>query len=284
MIGIIILVICLSLHGIYLCVLNEVGFFTGLYQPVILSPHKTHNVLRTKLEKLPFKCVVGLGWKWIEDRNCNVEINDWVSIRNAADKLRMKLCFNKHNIITAKWYMFHESVDKFPIVAKHRFGSRGTGNYLLKTKYEFNRFIKEREGDLDNFIFEEFLDYPLEYRLHISEQGCFYTNRKALKNDVNNEDRWKFSYNNTVWLKEENEKFNKPENWNEIIDECIKALKSCGLDVAAFDVKYQPKTNKFFIIEVNSAPSFGDFTKEKYLEFLPMIAKYKFNKTTLLKI
>ncbi len=51
------------------------------------------------------------------------------------------------------------------------------------------------------------------------------------------------------------ESFNKPNNWQEIIDECVKALKAIGLDVAAFDVKVAAKdTNEYIIIGIEFSP------------------------------
>ena len=38
---------------------------------------------------------------------------------------------------------------------------------------------------------------------------------------------------NCVWILESNPMFDKPSNWQEIVDESVKALHAVGLDVGA---------------------------------------------------
>ena len=173
----------------------------------------------------------------------------------------------------------------YPIVAKHHFGSRGNGNYLLNSQQELQAWMKGK--DLSNYLFEKFYNYVREYRLHVSANGCFYTCRKMLKSDIPKEDRWFRNDSNSVWVLEENPLFDRPANWTKIVEESVKALKATGLDFGACDVRVQSsKTEKgkkreeidFIIVEINSAPSFGDITAEKYLQELPKIAHLKKNK------
>ena len=69
---------------------------------------------------------------------------------------------------------------------------------------------------------------------------------------------------------EENELFDRPNNWNKIVSDCVKALKSLGLDIAAFDVKCEAgvKNPKWIILESNSAPALGGVGIEKYKQQL----------------
>jgi hypothetical protein len=56
-----------------------------------------------------------------------------------------------------------------------------------------------------------------------------------------------------------------------VINDCVKALKSLNLDIAAFDVKIQTnkyKNPKYIILESNSAPALGDYGLEKYKQLL----------------
>jgi glutathione synthase/RimK-type ligase-like ATP-grasp enzyme len=158
----------------------------------------------------------------------------------------------------------------YPIVAKHIYGSRGTGNFLIKTKEELSAWLVGKT--LTNYIFEKFYNYSREYRLHISKNGCFYACRKMLKNDIPKDKRWYRNDSNSTWILEENPAFNKPATWDTIIKECIIALNTIGLDLAAFDVKVEAKdSNKFIIIESNSAPSFGENTLKQYINEIPKI-------------
>ena len=107
-----------------------------------------------------------------------------------------------------------------------------------------------------------------------------------LKRDTPEEKKWYRNDDNCVWILEENENFDKPVNWVRIEEESVKALKSVGLDVGAVDLRIQSATNKkgekrenpdFIIVEINSAPSFGDITLNKYIEELPKILLNKYN-------
>jgi hypothetical protein len=164
------------------------------------------------------------------------------------------------------------------------YGSRGTGNYLLKTREEFDAFVAKHRGG--NYIYERFHDYNREYRLHVTSDGCFYTCRKLLKEETPERDRWFRNDSNSTWILENNPSFDRPTNWDAIVAECVKALNAVGLDFGACDVKVQSAKNskdkdrkepKFFIIEINSAPSFGTLTTQKYLEEIPKLLTRKYN-------
>lgn len=294
------------------------------FRPRIRSRHPSHEPLRTQLPKLPVRSVVRLGSTTVLTTGVKrlIEVNTVNAVRNSASKLLMKLCFTHDEVKTANWFYpilepdpafpeitnaIHEVTDKginfiddtypgsehfaptlleFPIVAKHIFGSRGTGNYLLKTKEEFNAWLPNKT--LENYIFEKYYNYNREYRLHVTKDGCFYTCRKLLKEDTPADKRWFRNDSNSVWVVEENPSFDRPTNWDAIVAESVKALNSVGLDFGAVDVRVQsasketkkkgevPRENpEFIIIEINSAPSFGEITLQRYLEQIPKIVESK---------
>jgi len=274
---------------------------TGYYAQ-IRSRHPSHNVFRGKAAlKMPFRSVIRFGSTTELDDN-RIEINSTESIKNSASKLRMKNCFTEAGVKTADWftvekigggYQFISMTNKnlnidiatlpYPIVAKHHFGSRGNGNYLLNSQQELQAWMKGK--DLSNYLFEKFYNYVREYRVHVSANGCFYTCRKMLKSDIPKEDRWFRNDSNSVWILEENPLFDRPANWTKIVEESVKALNATGLDVGACDVRVQSakdsKGNKrkevdFIIIEINSAPSMGERTEIEYLKELPKLLKDKF--------
>lgn len=204
-----------------------------------------------------------------------VQINLPQAIRNAANKRLMKECFTRAEVKTAKWSHAQKGDLEFPIVAKHIMGSRGTGVYLLKDASEYRSFtmLRETRQDAPSFIYEQFKGYSREYRLHVTEDGCFYSCRKMRTRAT--VERWKFS-DNTVWILESNPAFDKPSTWPQIEAECVKALKSCGLDFGACDVKVA-NDGRFFVIEINSAPGLEPHTLAAYQQMLPALATKKFN-------
>lgn len=288
------------------------------FRPKIRSRHPSHDVLRAKLSfpLFPFKSVIRLGSftkleSIVKDDEKVVEINTVNAIKNSADKLLMKQCFTNNNVKTADWWVYnnhngnmpdsfnfkgkYDEVDyhypeelPYPIIAKHRLGSKGRGNYKLDSVEALNTWLETRLDRLDEYIFEKFYNFVREYRLHVTENDYFYSCRKMLKSDTPDKDKWYRNDDHCVWIMEENKLFDKPTCWDEIVKHSITALKSTGLDFGAVDVKIQSENNSkgeqrknidFIIIEINSAPSFGEVTEEKYLEILPQLILNKNYKT-----
>jgi len=282
------------------------------FRPVIYSRHPSHTNLRRNnktIELLPFRSVVRLGSSTeckdtIANGGDRLELNTVDAIRNSSSKLRMKNCFQnaQPSVKSADWYRCSNDNNNFllqtkaeiitvsledmplPLVAKSLYGSRGQGNTLLKTIDEIRNYL--RSGvNLENRIFERYYNYSREYRLHVDANGCFYTCRKMMKRDTPEENKWYRNDDNCVWILENNEAFDKPSNWQSIIDECVKALNSTGLDFGAIDLRIQSSTDRngninenpdFIIVEINSAPSFGDITEETYIKHIPVMLKNKY--------
>jgi hypothetical protein len=223
------------------------------------------------------------------------EINSVSSVRTSADKLLMKQAFDKAGIHHASWMKLSDHGTKefgewltkigFPkkrIIIKHRFGSRGNGNYYITSKETLDSFVNSHKGGLSNYIVEEYMNYTVEYRLHVTERGHFYTCRKVLKNDTPKDKRFQRHDDNCSWLLETNPSFNKPKNWNDIVADCVKALKTMGGDVMAFDVKCTSKKNSkdgfvsWILLESCSAPAFGEKMMVAYKNELPLIVQHKY--------
>lgn len=288
-----------------------------MYRPQVRSRHPSHGWLKNSIGLLPFRSIVRLGsTTQIGDEvsvgGRRVECNTVQAIKTSASKLLMKQVFLEAGVKTAEWYycwipkytdghiekaIFMKSVNignmiettpntindlPYPIVAKHHYGSRGEGNFLINSQQELDKWMSGKT--LSNYIFEKFYNYSREYRLHVTKDGCFYTCRKMLKGTTPAESRWYRNDSNSVWVLEDNPQFDKPVNWATIVAECVKALKAVGLDVGAIDLKVQSaKTEKgelrkdpqFIVIETNSAPSMGNITQIKYQAELPKILNFK---------
>lgn len=272
--------------------------YKEIYRPMIRSRHPSHAPFRTQLRKLPFRSVVRFGsLTELEDpaskNGSRIELNSKEAIKNSSSKLLMKQCFQEVGVKTADWESSSVVNDiqlfindtGFPIIAKSHHGSRGLGNTMLKTQEEFNNWIIGKT--LSNYIFEKYYNYNKEYRLHVTKNGCFYTCRKMLRQEFREHpNSWQRHDDNCVWILEENENFDKPNNWKEIEDHCIKALISCGLDFGACDLRVQNNNDNdgnrrdnpdFIVVEINSAPSMGVVTLEKYKEILPQLLIEKYN-------
>lgn len=284
------------------------------FRPVLRSRHPSHQILsRHNEEKVlplfPFKSIIRLGSTTeisevaMEGR---IEVNTTEAIKNSSNKLKMKTAFTELGVKTADWYKYAGLYDgahsfiknfdneeepilsnelPFPIIAKEHYGSRGNGNTKLDNLEELEAYIEA--NDIRRVLFEKFYNFSREYRLHVTEEGCFYTCRKMLKNDTPDDQKWFRNDKHCVWIMEENEAFDIPSNWEDVVHHSVLALKAVGLDIGAVDLKIQSATKKdgvtprenpeFIVVEINSAPSFGEETTKKYIEELPKIITRKFN-------
>ena len=249
---------------------NRRGFLS------IRSRHPSHDAIKGQIPH--DNAVIRFGS--VTETNHEIQLNLPDAIRNSMNKLRMKQLFKEVTEHTPEYWESHESIteEHLPVLAKRAFRSRGAGMRKLNTLEEFNEFIQsnryQNNSEHNPYYFEKYHNYAREYRLHISENGCFYACRKMLREDADN--RWFRNDQNCVWFTEyeyqdgvynteiPNEGFNKPQTWNLIVDECHKCLDSIGLDIGAFDVLVATN-GRFKILEINSAPSFGDLTTDRYI-------------------
>lgn len=277
------------------------------FTPQVRSKNNSIDDFKKGLPKMPFRSIVRLGSITalpddVSSGGNRIEINTVQAVKVSSNKLLMKQAFDRAGSKTAPWCQHHELGNPtatgllvtgkdeipFPIVAKAKFGSKGKGNTLINNLEEYNAW---RTGKtMANYIFEKFMNYALEYRLHISANGSFYACRKALKSDCPADQKWRHHDDTCVWFMEltpegrESENFKKPNSWTNIVEDCVAALHEIGADVLAFDVKVQGNATKkgkarefqeFILLESNSAPAFGDVTTEKYLEEIPKLLRAK---------
>lgn len=273
------------------------------YFPRVRSKNHSLDSLRRSnrgLPALPVKSVVRFGsttpTSQVFRKPTNipiVEINTVEAIKVSSSKLATKAAFSRAGVNQPEWFLIsgdkvlnteNQEVNKaelpYPLVYKKIYGARGKGMRLIMNQEDLNSKLNEINGG----YFEKYYSYVREYRLHCTKDGCFYTCRKMLKEDA--EERWFRNDSNCVWYLEDNPSFDKPINWASIEEQCIRALKEVGLDFGAFDVRVQGAVNsdgvkrkdpKFVLIEVNSAPSFGEVTERKYKEILPKLIMSKAN-------
>jgi len=283
------------------------------FKPQVRSRHPSHKWLRENLPLFPFRSIIRLGSTMTlqeaypsktSDQLARIkEINSVQGVKNSSSKLLMKQCFTRAKVKTAQWWtctdftrqggtfeFYEEGLERddtqktntlsYPIIAKSHYGSRGEGNTLINSQQELETWLRGKT--LSNYIFERYYTYTREYRLHVTKNGCFYTCRKMLKRDTPDDKKFQRHDDNCVWIMDTNPAFDKPVNWKEIEADCVKALKSLGLDIAGFDVKVQSAkdakgktraTCDWIVIESGSACSHGEVTKVKYREEIIKLLK-----------
>lgn len=284
-----------------------------MFRPMILSRHPSHSILRSKNKTLPlfpFRTLIRFGSS-TENTDGRLEINTVESIKKSANKLLMKQAFVEANVKTAPWGRYTDfgapvdiglpfnraSTDRdnfngitFPIVAKAHYGSKGSGNTLIKSREEFVSWMVGKNPA--NYIYEKFMNYGHEFRLHVTAEGCFYSCRKALKQDVPEDQKWRRHDDICVWFLPTNEAFHKPNSWSDIERDCVNALNAIGADILSFDVRVQTPTKDgvrrpyqdYILLECNSASSMDNGTGEisqcakEYIKILPRVIHNKSKK------
>lgn len=249
----------------------------------VRSKNETANALRRQVNVGRRDVILRLGSTTPLDRirlsypdQAPIEINTVQASINSGDKKKMKELFAAAGIKTAPYKMMSDFKKdemnenwNYPFIIKHRHSSQGNGIFYIEKEADIDAFVADHAGQLGSYIIEQYYTYSKEYRIHVTADGYFYTCRKMLKRDA--EERWHRHDNNSVWILEENELFAKPQNWDEIVAECVKAMQAVGLDVCAVDLKCQKHEDRpveFIILETNSGPSLGEITTVKYLEML----------------
>lgn len=222
------------------------------------------------------------------------EINTVKACQISNDKLDMKKCFDDAQVDTSKWFhlpnidhvennkVYFKLEDKqfdflrLPCIIKHRHSSKGEGIYYMKDEETLNSFLKKNLGSFDKYIIEQYYDYSKEYRFHATSNGIFYGNRKMLKNDVLEENRFHRHHENTVWILPENPLYDTPLHFKQIEAACVKAIKSIGLEIACLDVLVSRNDRDvltFKILETNSAPALGEETSQMYIQEITKLLK-----------
>jgi glutathione synthase/RimK-type ligase-like ATP-grasp enzyme len=263
--------------------------------------------LRGDIGPFPIRSLARLGsttmTEMIFPRSFNkypiIEINTVKSIQNSRSKLLMKGCFAKANVKQADWYKYiytndmHRFQDQlfkeehvynienlpYPIVAKRIFGFKGHGMVLINNQEKLEKFLNSTsKTELAGYYFEEFKNYSREYRLHCTQDECFMSWRKLRKSD--SKERWFFNSTNCNWVGENHNLFDKPVNWDKIIEDSCEAIKAVGLDIGAVDVRVQSanyedkkrENPEYIVLEVNSAPAIGpigvDIYRKKITELI----------------
>lgn len=231
-----------------------------------------------------------------------IEINSIDGCSISSNKIAMKKRFWHAHIRTPKFYLITSEADpegsffdktrhmltkwRNGVIAKRYNSSKGHGIFIIRNEEDIESFmemIRRTHDYYHKWIFERFSTYSREYRLHCTRDGCFYACRKMLKNDA--DVRWHRHDENSVWITEQNELFERPECWDDLVTDCVNALKALNLDIAAFDVKVQSTDSsierkpdwvqKYLILEVNTAPGLGEVGLQKYKETLPLVIDKK---------
>lgn len=239
-----------------------------MYKLRVFSPNKSCSPLRG----IPFykRILLRLGsTSPLNSKYKYLELNTIKGVRISANKILMKEAFDRCAINHSEWINSSDKKeinnffeDNKILIVKHRHSSKGKNIYYIDSKDSLNSLLSKINPK--SFVFEKYYFFPWEYRVHVDvNHGCFYACKKVLNEDA--EVQWhKHANNSSFVLVKKDSKL--PECWNNIIRDCILALKEMDLTIACFDVLCS--NNKFIIVESNTAPSLASFGLTYYINHL----------------
>jgi glutathione synthase/RimK-type ligase-like ATP-grasp enzyme len=253
----------------------------------VFSRHPSHRPFRNRIRVSEPTCI---RFGSVTESNDAVQYNSPIAVRRSSDKLLMKIAWGDNEFTPRFAYMLEDDMWRyrgeditteqlyenlrFPILIKRQFRSRGQGMRKLDTIEDLQAQmprIRRTFGTSNEYYIEQFHAYSKEYRIHLGPDRAFYSCRKALRTEAEN--RWYRNDSNSVWFTQFDANGNlkadflQPENWQQICDTCMDFKNEIGLDFGAVDL-IVANDGRFKILEINSAPSFGEITLEKYIEEL----------------
>ena len=170
-------------------------------------------------------------------------------------------------------FQFGEFFDEvvFPLVLKSKRHIKNYPHLTKVTTQEELTSILSRIPHPEKFYWEKFTPYDREFRIHMShyKHSDVFSTEKILRRDrvrgwIRNKESCVFKT-----------KFDRPNEWVDILDSCRRVLDKTDLDIAGFDVAYDTTTGRHYIIEVNTACGMGDNTRRAYTKELNRIAIIK---------
>lgn len=121
----------------------------------------------------------------------------------------------------------------------------------------------DEELDPKAKLYVKYIKKEQEYRLHVFDFDVFFIQRKARALDVPDDQvNWQVR-NHANGFIYANQNVELPDVAKQMATEAIRTL---GLDFGAVDLIYNARQNKFYVLEVNTAPGLSGTTLDKYVE------------------
>lgn len=190
-----------------------------------------------------------------------IQINSIEGIENCINKLRNKQLLIAANVPTLP-LLDEDKIDKYPIVIKGIIRSCGDAVFVVDEAKElpvYKKLLKNK------FYIEPLFTATSEYRLHCTQERCFFAVKKIKNDGVNDVIVTSKNHHNV-------RDFVKPRLWNQMLEAGVNAMKASKLEIGAIDFGYCSNGNHNFVIhEINTGPELLVNTREAYrkeLEYL----------------
>ena len=108
-------------------------------------------------------------------------------------------------------------------------------------------------------LYTKYIKKKKEFRVHVFKDKIVDVQEKRRKSDTQiDEPRIRSNHNGYVFC---HENIVEPKGLREL---AVSAVSACGLDFGAVDIIWNEKSNKSYVLEINTAPGLAPSTVEKY--------------------
>lgn len=218
------------------------------------------NALRVRGQKRLGRSAVVINWgnKLITPfnrRGVIAVINTKEAVAQAANKITTFSVLTRAGVVTVPWTVdiayakgwIKDSV----VMCRHTVtSSQGAGIEVVQPGHELPRCP----------LFTKFIPKAHEYRVHVAFGKVIDFTKKRRQNGGVTSDYIKNYANGWVFCRED------AALPTMISEACVKAIAALGLHFGAVDVLYKEKENKYYILEVNTAPGIEGSTLTSYVK------------------
>jgi len=166
------------------------------FRTIVYSRHPTHNILRTQLERLPFRSLVRLGSttelsERARTKGSYVECNPIEGIKNTSNKITMKMKFIEAKVPSPTLYLPYVKPTGVNSEEKIKVDKMGKENYLI-TAHGMSGDVVTGES-----IRITDLQFPLVAKINFHSRGrgmLFLKDVEALQNLLKQDNARKYTF------------------------------------------------------------------------------------------
>lgn len=226
-----------------------------------LATHLNGKVLKregSKYSPKPGDCIVNWGSSSVPGFGPATVLNSDLS--KAQNKLIAFEEFRNAEVSIPSYWTDRNDIplDVYPVLCRTVLGGHsGAGIVIASNPEEL----------VDAPLYVQYVKKKDEYRVHVVKDKVIFVQRKARKLDVPNPNWMVRNLAGGFVFVDATGQAPVP-----VIDQSIIALHALGLDFGGADVIWNDKTQKAYVLEVNTACGLEDRTAEKYAEAFNEVA------------
>lgn len=219
---------------------------------------KSIKLLNSKFKPRAGKTIINWGSSSLPEEywECNI-LNHPSFVENASNKLNTLLILINSGISYPDFSTEKEDAEHLIGIGKKVVcrtvlnGHSGQGIVIASKVEEL----------VDAPLYVEYIPKKEEYRVHVFQGEAFFVQRKARRMEEENPN-WQIRNHQNGFIYA-NQDVDVPEHVKEM---ACKAVDALDLDFGAVDIIWNERHDKYYVLEVNTAPGLSGTTLNKYAE------------------